>query len=91
MAKRNKFDEYDPLSLVKTQTKKDGTLEVHVGFHGPKKIDLTITVGGPVGSIRYEFQGTKLLCRKWLMSHRLSTEYPTFSRKQNTSESGGRQ
>ena len=88
MAKRKKFDEYDPLSLVKTQTKNDGTLEVHVGFHGPKKIDLTITVGGPVGSIRYEFQGTKLLCRKWLMSHRLSTENPTFSRKQKTSEPG---
>ena len=49
---------------------------------------LRVGVGGPVGSIRYEFQGTKLLCRKWLMSHRLSTEYPTFSRKQKTSEPG---
>ena len=91
MTPRNKFDEYDRKSLVKTQTENDGTLEVEVGFHGPKKVHLTITVGGPVGSIRYEFQGATLVCRKWLMAHRLATEYPTFSRNQKTSEQGGGQ
>ena len=88
MASRNKFDEYDPKTLVKTLTKADGTLEVQVGFHGPKKIQLTIIYGGPVGSVRYEFQGSEFVRRKWLASHRLATEYATFSRKQNTSEQG---
>ena len=86
MASRNKFDEYDPKTLVKTLTKADGTLEVQVGFHGPKKIQLTIIYGGPVGSVRYEFQGSEFVRRKWLASHRLATEYAKFSRKQETSE-----
>lgn len=89
MASRNKFDEYDPKTLVKTLTKADGTLEVQVGFHGPKKIQLTIIYGGPVGSVRYEFQGSEFVRRKWLASHRLTTEYATFSRKQETTDRGG--
>ena len=88
MASKNKFDEYDPKTFVKTLTKYDGTLEVQVGFHGPKKIQLTIIYGGPVGSVRYEFQGSEFVRRKWLASHRLATEYATFSRKKTRVNQG---